>query len=133
MPLMTSSKPIVASSCPAAKKISAGHDGYKAQMLSGPRNGYIALRTGMVPDRANADAGVIMESKMNRPCTACLAAVLTLAGSIAHAAPPTVVPSPGYDARLQEQHKALSSAPTSTLTVTRPTNPPVRHHIRRTH
>jgi hypothetical protein len=44
MPLMTSSKPIAASSCPAAKKISAGHDGYKAPMLSGPRNGYIALR-----------------------------------------------------------------------------------------
>jgi hypothetical protein len=24
----------------------------------------------------------------------------------AHAAPPTVTPSPGYDARLQEQHRA---------------------------
>jgi hypothetical protein len=72
---------------------------------------------------------------MNRLCTVCLAA-LALAGSITHAAPPTVVPSPGYDARLQEQHKAMSSAPTSTSTVVQPT-PPVtprpRHHTRRTH
>ena len=73
---------------------------------------------------------------MNRLCTACLVAVV-LPGSIAHAAPPTVVPSPGYDARLQEQHKALSSTPTSTSTVTAPVNPPatplVRHHAKRTH
>ena len=72
---------------------------------------------------------------MNRLCTACLVA-LVLSASMAHAAPPTVVPSPGYDARLQEQHKALSSTPTSTSTVTQPTNtaatPPVRHHTRRT-
>jgi hypothetical protein len=47
---------------------------------------------------------------MNRLCTVCLA-VFVLSGSIAHAAPPTVVPSPGYDARLQEQHKAMSSKP----------------------
>ena len=66
---------------------------------------------------------------MNRLCTACLAA-LVLSGSIAHAAPPTVVPSPGYDARLQEQHKTLSSTPTST--VTRPVTPPPRHHAKRT-
>jgi hypothetical protein len=74
---------------------------------------------------------------MNRLCTACVAAALILSASIAQAAPPTVVPSPGYDARLQEQHKALSSTPTSTSTVTQPTNPPatptVRHHTRRTH
>jgi hypothetical protein len=73
---------------------------------------------------------------MNRLCTACLVA-LGLSGSIAHAAPPTVVPSPGYDARLQEQHKALSSTSTSTSSVTQPTSPlatpPARHHIRRTH
>ena len=70
---------------------------------------------------------------MNRLCTACLVA-LGLSGSIAHAAPPTVVPSPGYDARLQEQHKALSS--TSTPTVVQPTHPvtpPRRHHTRRMH
>jgi hypothetical protein len=70
---------------------------------------------------------------MNRLCTACLVAVV-LAGSIAHAAPPTVVPSPGYDARLQEQHKALSSASTSTaVQPTQPVTPPPRHHTKRTH
>ena len=71
---------------------------------------------------------------MNRLCTVCLAA-LVLSGSIVHAAPPTVVPSPGYDARLQEQRKAMSSTPTSTSTAVQPT-PPVtrpRHHTRRTH
>jgi hypothetical protein len=65
---------------------------------------------------------------MNQLCTACLVALL-LSASIAHAAPPTVVPSPGYDARLQEQHKALSS----TSTVTQPVTPPSRHHTKRTH
>ena len=69
---------------------------------------------------------------MNRLCTACLAA-LVLSGSIAHAAPPTVVPSPGYDARLQEQHKALSSSSTSASTVTQPVRPTPRHHAKRTH
>ena len=68
---------------------------------------------------------------MNRLCTACLV-VLVLSASMAHAAPPTVVPSPGYDARLQEQHKALSSTPTSTSTMREPATPPVRHHTRRT-
>jgi hypothetical protein len=90
----------------------------------------------MIPDRANAGAGVFKEAKMNRLCTVS-AFALVLSGSVAHAAPPAVVPSPGYDARLQEQHKALSSTPTSTSNVTQPTNPsvtpPVRHHTRRTH
>lgn len=67
---------------------------------------------------------------MNRLCTATVTA-LVLSGSIAHAAPPTVVPSPGYDARLQEQHKAMSSA--STSTVMHPVTPPPRHHSKRTH
>jgi hypothetical protein len=69
---------------------------------------------------------------MNRLCTACLVTLL-LSASIGHAAPPTVVPSPGYDARLQEQHKALSSTPTSTSTATQPVTPPPRHHAKRTH
>lgn len=85
----------------------------------------------MIPDPANASAGVIKGANMNRLCTGCLVGLM-LSGSIAHAAPPTVVPSPGYDARLQEQHKALSSAPTSTSTATQPTTP-VRHHTKRTH
>ncbi|MBV9458363.1 MAG: hypothetical protein JO141_12720 [Bradyrhizobium sp.] len=72
---------------------------------------------------------------MNRLCTVSVLA-LVLSGAIAHAAPPTVVPSPGYDARLQEQHKALSSTSTPTSNVAQPTNPPARpparHHSRRT-
>jgi hypothetical protein len=49
---------------------------------------------------------------MNRRCTAlgALILALVLAGARAHAAPPTVVPSPGYDARLEEQRKAARSA-----------------------
>jgi hypothetical protein len=65
---------------------------------------------------------------MNRLCTAFVVAALVLSGPIGHAAPPTVVPSPGYDARLQEQHKAAS---TSTSTVVQPASP--RHHRKRTH
>jgi hypothetical protein len=83
----------------------------------------------MIPDRA-PPLQAHKEAKMNRLCTACLVAVV-LSGSIAHAAPPTVVPSPGYDARLQEQHKALSSTPTPTAV--QPVTPPRRHHTRRTH
>ena len=37
-------------------------------------------------------------------------AVLLAVGTTAHAAPPTVVPSPGYDARLQEQRAAAAKA-----------------------
>jgi hypothetical protein len=44
-----------------------------------------------------------------------LAVVLCLSGWVlmtpANAAPPTVTPSPGYDARLQEQHAASSAQP----------------------
>jgi hypothetical protein len=49
-------------------------------------------------------------------------AALFAAGTIAHAAPPTVTPSPGYDARLQEQRAAAKA--------TQPEAAPVtpRHH-----
>jgi len=44
-----------------------------------------------------------------------LVAVAALGGwtlvAPAHAAPPTVTPSPGYDARLQQQRAALTAAP----------------------
>ena len=40
----------------------------------------------------------------------CAIAILFAAGSVAHAAPPTVTPSPGYDARLQEQRAAAAKA-----------------------
>jgi hypothetical protein len=40
-------------------------------------------------------------------------ALIVAAGlvTVARAAPPTVTPSPGYDARLQEQRKAMSISP----------------------
>ncbi|MBI5261054.1 MAG: hypothetical protein HY852_04465 [Bradyrhizobium sp.] len=59
-----------------------------------------------------------------------LVALAVFAGcaAAAHAAPPTVVPSPGYDARLQEQ-RAASHARTTPAT---PANPPVVHrHAKR--
>jgi hypothetical protein len=49
----------------------------------------------------------------------------------AYAAPPTVTPSPGYDARLQEQRKAATS---SSTVVVDPATPPAptspRHHTK---
>ncbi|HLZ03045.1 MAG TPA: hypothetical protein VKR55_12940 [Bradyrhizobium sp.] len=50
---------------------------------------------------------------MNRLWTASAAAALLMVGAVAPAvaAPPTVVPSPGYDARLQESRKAIAATP----------------------
>jgi hypothetical protein len=67
---------------------------------------------------------------------AALLAVAALAGGVcvipAHAAPPTVTPSPGYDARLQEQRAAAAAAP-----VYQPAapvvGPVVRHRSKHTH
>ena len=56
-------------------------------------------------------------------------AVMTPAG----AAPPTVTPSPGYDARLQEQRAAQTSQAPAYETVVRPPGPASRHHVKRTH
>lgn len=64
---------------------------------------------------------------------------MLLAGSIfgarpVQAAPPTVTPSPGYDARLQEQRKAMSA---SSPAVAQPAVPlatsATRHHSKRKH
>ncbi|KTS69891.1 hypothetical protein NS115_24970 [Paenibacillus jamilae] len=56
---------------------------------------------------------------MKRSCIMLLALV-ALATSPLRAAPPTVVPSPGYDARLQEQRAAArQSAATARKPVTR--------------
>ncbi|WP_027583289.1 hypothetical protein [Bradyrhizobium sp. Ai1a-2] len=54
-------------------------------------------------------------------------------GSVAasRAAPPTVVPSPGYDARLQES-RAASRAPTFDPVAPAP-KPVVPHRAKRTH
>jgi hypothetical protein len=72
------------------------------------------------------------EESMKRICATLLAiaALGELSLTFAHAAPPTVTPSPGYDARLQEQ-RAASSA-----TVRAPVAPaarPVSRHRKRTH
>ena len=54
-------------------------------------------------------------------------AVLAIAGWLsvipAHAAPPTVTPSPGYDARLQEQRAATPTVQPSVAPVVTPTPP----------
>lgn len=49
----------------------------------------------------------------------------------AHAAPPTVTPSPGYDARLQESRKAANGVALTPA----PANPPavVHRHRKRKH
>ncbi|MCC8959071.1 hypothetical protein H8B02_38380 [Bradyrhizobium sp. Pear77] len=62
---------------------------------------------------------------MKRSCIMLLTFVALAAGPV-RAAPPTVTPSPGYDARLQEQRAAASDQSV------RPARKPVthRHHKR---
>jgi hypothetical protein len=74
---------------------------------------------------------------MNRNCTILALAALILAALIvcnaplAHAAPPTVTPSPGYDARLQEQRKAATSSSTVVVDPVTPAAPAApRHHTK---
>jgi hypothetical protein len=55
-------------------------------------------------------------------------AVVFVIGSFADAAPPTVTPSPGYDARLQEQRAAAAKA---TPPAPAPATP--RHHKKKGH
>jgi hypothetical protein len=50
-----------------------------------------------------------------------------------NAAPPTVTPSPGYDARLQEQRAAQTYAAPAYESVLRYPRPRPRHHARRVH
>ena len=47
-------------------------------------------------------------------------AALCAAPALAHARPPTVMNSPGYDRRLQESRKALSETPTATAPAVKP-------------
>jgi hypothetical protein len=60
---------------------------------------------------------------MRKIICAALAAFVTAS---AQAAPPTVVPSPGYDARLQEQRAASAAASTPVARQAAP-----RHHRHR--
>ena len=68
--------------------------------------------------------------EMDRRAKLTMAALAALLGGPALAAPPTITPSPGYDIRLQESHKATSRTldPSST-----PANASVapRHDARR--
>ena len=64
---------------------------------------------------------------MDWTCKAIMAAsvLICAATSQVEAAPPTVTPSPGYDARLQEQRAAAAmSAPAAVA----PVHPPYRRH-----
>jgi hypothetical protein len=66
---------------------------------------------------------------MNRFCTISTALVLMMSClAKAEGAPPTVTPSPGYDARLQEQ-RAASAAAAPVDPVARPAYRP--HHVKR--
>ena len=51
----------------------------------------------------------------------------------ASAAPPTVTPSPGYDARLQQQHAAQSTRAPVDEPVLRPSGPAPHRHAKRPH
>jgi hypothetical protein len=65
---------------------------------------------------------------------AAVAASVTV-GSLtpALAVPPTVTPSPGYDARLQEQRKAASGSPSTVVQPVAPYTTPSRHHGKHRH
>ncbi len=73
------------------------------------------------------------ESGMKRFCTIFVAATFVMVGvcvSQVEAAPPTVTPSPGYDARLQEQRAASRLA----APIGSPVRPVYRHrHVRHAH
>jgi len=70
---------------------------------------------------------------MTRPVFALAVAIATSAWlSHANAAPPTVTPSPGYDARLQEE-RAARSATSQPAGTSAGTGPVVRHHVKKTH
>ena len=75
---------------------------------------------------------------MRRICASvAIASVAALVGfamaAPASAAPPTVTPTPGYDARLQEQRAAQTYAAPAYEPVVRYPRPRPRHHARRVH
>jgi hypothetical protein len=77
------------------------------------------------------------ESGMKRFCTTSAAVALVMAGvwvSQVEAAPPTVTPSPGYDARLQEQRAASRLSAPADAPIGSPVRPVYRHrHVRHAH
>jgi hypothetical protein len=74
---------------------------------------------------------------MNRPFLApALALVMASCAWLTHAsaAPPTVTPSPGYDARLQEERAARNAASQPTATGGGSgTGPVIGRHVKKTH
>lgn len=63
----------------------------------------------------------------------CLIAILAIcaAAAPAQAVPPTVTPSPGYDARLAEQRRALQSTPPLVIEKSPGRRPVVRQRHKR--
>ena len=61
--------------------------------------------------------------RMNGALLAATAVAALLSLAPARAAPPTVTPSPGYDARLQEQRSATSTVQQPVAPVVMPTPP----------
>ena len=59
-------------------------------------------------------------------------AALCGGSTLAHARPPTVMNSPGYDARLQESRKALSNSTTTPKPATPPVSTPKRSKKKQT-
>ena len=72
---------------------------------------------------------------MNRLCTASAVVTLFIIGAVAPAltAPPTVTPSPGYDARLKESRKAAAEATSTVIDPAALSAPTARHHRKRKH
>jgi hypothetical protein len=60
--------------------------------------------------------------RMDRACRVIMAASVVICAATARveAAPPTVTPSPGYDARLQEQRAAAAKSATAPVVPVRP-------------
>ena len=83
------------------------------------------------PDSLRRRTATEAEERMYRwGAAVAILALATVGGSLSQvrAAPPTVTPSPGYDARLQEQRKAAANAePVEPAPV-----PVVRRHPKRT-
>jgi len=70
----------------------------------------------------------VMEHAM-RHCLKIGFALAALCGisTLAHARPPTVVTSPGYDRRLQESRSQLGGPPTATAPVVKPKRSKKKH------
>jgi hypothetical protein len=116
---------------PRAKRILTGRDGYKARDTLAHHDGdpqMAKVECDLRPGRAHHG-----RSRMNHLRTVFVALILSGVFSAARAVPPTVTPSPGYDARLQEQRKALSGSSTSVQPAAPFTTVRSRHHGKRKH